>query len=131
MESATRATLRSCGGVATVGGVAVLGEALLVMVFGAGVEFEASLTNEAARTPSDSVATIARATIGAFRLEVGAKRVRAGAPQRRHQSCSSASGAPHSGQPSPEAAGVVAGEAGATVTRLQLRSDCESCLRAY
>ena len=68
MESATRATLRSCVGVATVGGVAVLGEVLTVTVFGAGVEFEASLTSEAARIPSDSVHTIARATIGAFRL---------------------------------------------------------------
>jgi hypothetical protein len=136
MDKATRATSRFC--------VDVFGAVLTVTVFGAGVEFEASLTSEAARTPSASVATIARAAIGAFRLGGGPRRVRAAAPQLRHHSCSSASNAPHSGQlslkatgaaapapvdwaePPPDArappsAGVVAGESGAVLTRIQLR----------
>ena len=95
MDNATRATSRFC--------VGALGEVLTVTVFATGVEFEASLTSEAARTPSDSVATIARAAIGAFRLGGGPRRVRAAAPQRRHHSCSSASNVPHSGQLSLEA----------------------------
>jgi hypothetical protein len=67
MESAMPATLRSRVGVATVGGLAVV-DVVTVTVFAACVEFEASLTSEAARIPSDSVHTIARTTIGAFPL---------------------------------------------------------------
>jgi hypothetical protein len=115
-----------------------------VTVFAAGVEFEASLTSEAARTPSDSVATIARAAIGAFRLGGGPRRVRAAAPQRRHQSCFSASGAPQIGQLSLEATGAAAPapadcaerppdtgatrSGGAPLTRLQVAGGRESCL---
>jgi hypothetical protein len=70
--------------------------------------------------------------------------VRAAAPQRRHQSCSSASGAPHIGQLSLEATGAAAParvdsadpppdtgtppSAGATLTSLQVAGSRESCL---
>src|SRR5262249_8374020 len=135
MDSATRATSRFC--------VGAVGEVLTMTVFD-GVEFEASLTSEAAMTPSDSVATIATTAIGAFRLGGSPRRVRAAAPQRRHQSCSSASNAPQTGQLSQETMGaaapapvgwaeprpdawtppstaVVAGESGTALTRLQVR----------
>jgi hypothetical protein len=63
----------------------------------------ASFTSAAARTASASAATTAIVAIGAFQLGVAASRVRAAAPQRRHQSWSGLSGVPHSGQASPPA----------------------------
>src|SRR5437763_9772829 len=82
----------------------------------------ASLTRSAASTPSDSAATVAISATGTLQLGDAASRVRAAAPQRRHQSCSGSSGVPHSGQESPlgvgrgaEAAGWSAGVAGAGV----------------
>jgi hypothetical protein len=67
-----------------------------------------SLTKEAASTASASAATTATAMIGAFQFEDAARRVRAAAPQRRHQSWSGCSGEPQSGQRSTSAPGTVA-----------------------
>jgi hypothetical protein len=51
-------------------------------------ESTASLTRAAASTASESPATTATAIIGAFEFDDAARRVRAAAPQRRHQSWS-------------------------------------------
>ena len=48
----------------------------------------ASLTSATAITPIESAATTAMAKIGAFQFDELARRVRAAAPQCRHQSCS-------------------------------------------
>ncbi len=72
-------------------------------------ESPASATSAAASTPSDSSATAATAATGPFQRGAAASRVRAAAPQRRHQSCSGYSGPAHSGQASP--AGAEAPEA--------------------
>jgi hypothetical protein len=68
----------------------------------------ASFTKEAASTASASAATTATAMIGAFQFEDAARRVRAAAPQRRHQSWSGCSGEPQRGQMSTSAPGTVA-----------------------
>lgn len=97
---AVGAVTAGAAGVVTAGVVAA-GPAIVV-VTGAGAELEspASLTSAAASTPSASTATTEMTAIGAFQLGVAASRVRAAAPQRRHQSCSGLSGVPHSGQAS-------------------------------
>jgi hypothetical protein len=85
------------------GVVAVVGAAagvVTVVVTGGLVdepEPPASLTSAAASTPSASTAITATVAAGARQLGVAARRVRAAAPQFRHQSCSGSSGAPHSG----------------------------------
>jgi hypothetical protein len=83
-------------------GVLATGAATVVVVVGAALDPEppASLTSAAASTPSASTAITAIAAIGPFQLGVAASRVRAAAPQRRHQSWSGFSGAPHNGQAS-------------------------------
>ncbi len=58
----------------------------------------ASDTNAAVSAPSESTITVVNAITGARHRGVLARRVRAAAPQRMHQSCSASSGAPHSGQ---------------------------------
>jgi hypothetical protein len=92
------------GATAVVGvtGVLAAGAATVVVVVGAALDPEppASLTSAAASTPSASTAITAIAAIGPFQLGVAASRVRAAAPQRRHQSWSGFSGAPHNGQAS-------------------------------
>ncbi len=97
-------------------GVVVAGSAIVV-VAGAGEELEspASLTSAAASTPSAITAITAMTAIGAFQLGVAASRVRAAAPQRRHQSCSGLSGVPHSGQASVAAGRWGAGRCGSTL----------------
>lgn len=88
-------------GVAGVTGVLAAGAATVVVVVTTlDPELPASLTSAAASTPSASAATTAIAAIGPFQLGVAASRVRAAAPQRRHQSWSGFSGAPHSGHAS-------------------------------
>jgi hypothetical protein len=88
-------------GVAGVTGVLAAGAATVVVVVAAlDPEPPASLTSAAASTPSASTAMIAIAAIGPFQLGVAASRVRAAAPQRRHQSWSGFSGAPQSGHAS-------------------------------
>jgi hypothetical protein len=69
----------------------------------------ASLTSAAASTPRASTAITATVTAGARQLGVAARRVRAAAPQFRHQSCSESSGAPHSGHVSAALACVANG----------------------
>ena len=59
---------------------------VLVIVAGLAPESPASLTREAASTPSASTITTARAAAGGPQLGDAARRVRAAAPQRRHQS---------------------------------------------
>jgi hypothetical protein len=83
-------------------GVLAAGAATVVVVVAAALQPEppASLTSAAASTPSASTATTAIVAIGVFQLGVAASRVRAAAPQRKHQSWSGFSGAPHSGQAS-------------------------------
>ena len=83
-------------------GVTVTAGIVTVVVAGPAfvVEPPASDTSAAASTPSDSTATVATATIGVVQRGDAASRVRAAPPQLRHQSCSGASGAPHSGQAS-------------------------------
>jgi hypothetical protein len=71
-------------------------------------EFPASLTKAAASTASESAHTTATEMIGAFQFGDAARRVRAAAPQRRHQSWSVCSGAPHSGHESTWAPAPVA-----------------------
>ncbi len=91
-------------GVAVVGGVmgvAAAGVVTVVVTGGLEPDPSASLTSAAARTPSASAAMTASEAIGAFQLGVAASRVRAAAPQFRHQSCLGSSGAPHSGHASP------------------------------
>jgi len=88
-------------GVAADAGVLAAGAATVVVVVATlDPEPPASLTSAAASTPSASTATTAIAAIGPFQLGVAASRVRAAAPQRRHQSWSGFSGAPHSGHAS-------------------------------
>jgi hypothetical protein len=103
------AALDAGGGVAVPGEVTDAGPAALVAT-GVVVEPElpASLTSAAASTPSASTATTTTAMVGAFQFGGGARRVRAAAPQRRHQSWSGCSGAPHSGQESTSAPEAVA-----------------------
>jgi hypothetical protein len=109
------------GGVAL--GVWVAAAGLVTVVVGAAAlepEPPASFTSAAARTPSDNTATTSATSSGARQLGEAARRVRAAAPQRRHQSCSGCSGAPQSGQASPATAGggegaVTAGCGGAAV----------------
>jgi hypothetical protein len=74
--------------------------AVTVLVIAAGLapESPASLTREAASTPSASTTMAAREAAGAPQLGEPARRVRAAAPQRRHQSCSLCSAELHSGQ---------------------------------
>jgi hypothetical protein len=48
----------------------------------------ASLTSAAASTPSESTATTATVVTGSLQFGAEASRVRAAAPQPRHQSCS-------------------------------------------
>src|SRR5262249_58567701 len=71
-----------------------------VIAAGGGPVSPASATSAATSAPSASAPTIATTVNGAFQFGAAARRVRAAAPQRRHHSCSGASGAPHSGQPS-------------------------------
>jgi hypothetical protein len=94
-------------------GAPAVGVVAIVVVTTALVDSEppTSLTSAAASTPSASAATTAIAAIGAFQFGVAASRVRAAAPQRKHQSCCESSGAPHSGHAS--LAGCVKGSAGA------------------
>jgi hypothetical protein len=96
------AVLGTTAGVVGVTAVLAAGAATVVVVVGAALDPEppASLTSAAASTPSASTATTAIAAIGPFQLGVAASRVRAAAPQRRHQSWSGFSGAPHSGHAS-------------------------------
>jgi hypothetical protein len=97
--------------VAVVGIVALLdvataaGAVTVVVVAGTGEEPPARSTKAAASTPSASTTTTVTAPIGRFQLGAGARRVRAAAPQLRHHDCSGCSGAPHTGQASPRAAG--------------------------
>ncbi len=86
---------------------AIAAGVVTVVVLAGAVELEspASLTIAAASTPSDSAITVASVAIRPFQLGDAARRVRAAPPQRRHHSCSGCSGAPHSGQASPTAAG--------------------------
>lgn len=79
----------------------------------------ASDTSAAVSAPSESTTTVASAITGGRHRGVAARRVRAAAPQRRHQSCSAPSGAPHSGQRSSAGScGAVPGGGGvATLTR--------------
>lgn len=83
-------------------GVVLLAAVVTVVVTEAAVDPDppASLTSAAASTPSASAAITATVAIGAFQLGVAARRVRAAAPQRRHQSCSGDRGVPQSGQAS-------------------------------
>lgn len=83
-------------------GALAAGATTVVVVVAAALDPEspASLTSAAASTPSASKAITAIVAIGVFQLGVAASRVRAAAPQRRHQSWSGFSGAPHSGQAS-------------------------------
>ncbi len=97
-------------GTALVGGAVVVGAAavgarvtVVVPVAVAGPLSPASFTSAAASTPSASAATTAIAATGPFQFGVAASRVRAAAPQRRHQSCCGSRGAPHNGQASPVA----------------------------
>jgi len=80
------------------------------------VELPASSTRAATSTPSASVARIASTAIGALQLGVAASRVRAAAPQERHQSCSPRRGAPHMGQASLTGADGLAAGGVATLT---------------
>jgi hypothetical protein len=59
-------------------------------------------TNAAVSAPSESTITAPNAITGGRHRGVAARRVRAAAPQRKHQSCSSPSGVPHSGHRSPD-----------------------------
>lgn len=101
------------GAVAVVGTVAVVagfgaaaaGAVTVVVVAGARAEPPARSTSAAAITPRASATTAANAPIGRFQLGACASRVRAAAPQRKHQDCSVCSGAPHTGHASPVAAG--------------------------
>jgi hypothetical protein len=99
-------------GVVAAGAVAAGALAVVIVVVTAGLavlEPPASLTSAAASTPSASTATTAIATIGAFQFGVAASRVRAAAPQRRHQSWSGPSGVAQSGQASLAGDGVASG----------------------
>ena len=58
----------------------------------------ASFTSAAASTPSDSTTTSSKATTSAFHFGCAARRVRAAAPQCRHQFWSGLNGAWQSGQ---------------------------------
>jgi len=95
-------TLGTAAVVVGAAGVLAAGAATVVVAVAAVLEPEppASLTSAAASTPSASTATTAIVAIGVFQLGVAASRVRAAAPQRRHQSWSGFSAAPHSGQAS-------------------------------
>jgi hypothetical protein len=75
-------------------------------VFAGVVDLPASFTSATASTASATTAITAMTAIGALQFGGLAKRVRAAAPQRRHQSCAGSSRAPQSGQLS---AGVVSG----------------------
>src|SRR5664280_1165459 len=93
-------------GAGVVGAAGVLAAGVvMVVVAGAEEELEspASLTSAAARTASASAAMTATVAIGPFQLGVAARRVRAAAPQLRHQSCSGLSGVLQSGHASPPA----------------------------
>jgi len=81
-----------------------------------GVAHPASVTSAAASTPSDSTTTATSATTSAFHFGCAARRVRAAAPQRRHQLCSCFSGAPHSGHASSRVPAACAGPGGVTLT---------------
>jgi hypothetical protein len=96
-------------GVVAAPGTAVVGVAaagrvtVVVAVAEDDLDPPASFTSAAASTAAARAATTAIVAIGAFQLGVAARRVRAAAPQRRHQSCSGLSGVPHSGHASPPA----------------------------
>jgi hypothetical protein len=78
-------------------------------------------TSAAVSAPSESTITVASAITGGRHRGVAARRVRAAAPHRMHQSCSAPSGVPHSGHRSSAGswgAGSCDGGAGTlTVTR--------------
>lgn len=76
--------------------VTVLGEVALFELDGS----SASLTSAALSTPRDSTITTLSMIIGARQFAGAASRVRAAAPQLRHQSCSGMIGIPHRGQAS-------------------------------
>ena len=87
----------------TAGGVVAAGAAVSTTAEG-GVPADAppsslvSLTNANASS-APAMATIAPiATVGSCQFGVGARRVRAGAPHSRHQSCSGPTGAEQRGQ---------------------------------
>jgi hypothetical protein len=82
---------------------------VLVIAAGLAPESPASFTSAAASTPTASTTTAARAAAGAPQLGDPAKRVRAAAPQCRHQSCSRCRAEPHTGHDS----GAASAERGA------------------
>src|SRR4029077_17386569 len=57
----------------------------------------ASFTSAAARTPSASTTTVTSSNASPLQRGAAARRVRAAAPQRRHQSCAGLSELPQSG----------------------------------
>ena len=91
------------GATVLVAGALAAGVVTVVVVAEEELEPPASLTSAAASTPSAMAATTAIVAIGARQLGVAASRVRAAAPQCRHQSCSGLSGVPQSGHASPPA----------------------------
>ena len=68
------------------GVLALAGPVVVIVVVAVELEPPASLTSAAASTPRASAAVTAIAVTGAFQLGVAERRVRAAAPQRRHQS---------------------------------------------
>jgi hypothetical protein len=88
------------GAVAAGGAVAAAGVRRVELLAVPDPESPASFTSAAAMTASESAASSARTITGARQLGDAARRVRAAAPQRRHQSCLRSSAPPHSGQTS-------------------------------
>gem|GEM_PF-2337828 len=88
-------------------GVIAAGAVVTVLVIaGTGAEPPARSISAAASTPSASASTAANTPIGPFQLGDAARRVRAAAPQFRHQACSGCNGAPQRGQASPAGGGT-------------------------
>ena len=111
------------GGAAAAGAAVPMAAARGVLVLEDG---PASFTSATASTPMAIAAMSAIPITGNRQLGVGARRVRAAAPQRRHQSCSGAIGFAHSGHAS--AAGGGGAKGGAALTCVARRS-CARCAR--
>ncbi len=105
------------GAVAPVAGVVTV---LVMVVGGSASDPPASFTKEAASTPNASTITAASPISGPRQLGVEARRVRAAAPQCRHQSWLLPSGEPHNGHSSVARGGAPvcagAGETAAALT---------------
>jgi hypothetical protein len=99
---------RALPGVLVVGVLGVIAAGVVVTVLviaGTGAEPPARSISAAASTPRASASTAANTPIGPFQLGDAARRVRAAAPQLRHQACSGCIAVPQRGQASPSGVG--------------------------